>query len=94
MGSEARPPKSARQEEETVIKQIALRLRGLDKWLPAVWLLTNCKNGVSSPVRVNLTLHVGFGVIDDLMRVFFSEPVVRLPEAVRFKEPIERPRAL
>jgi transposase-like protein len=21
---------------------------GLDKWLPAVWLLTNCKNGVSS----------------------------------------------
>ena len=21
---------------------------GLDKWLPAVWLLTNCKNGASS----------------------------------------------
>ncbi len=21
---------------------------GLDKWLPAVWLLTNCKNGISS----------------------------------------------
>lgn len=21
---------------------------GLDKWLPAVWLVTNCKNGVSS----------------------------------------------
>src|SRR5438094_660513 len=21
---------------------------GLDKWLPAVWLITNCKNGVSS----------------------------------------------
>lgn len=21
---------------------------GLDKWLPAVWLVTNCKNGISS----------------------------------------------
>ena len=21
---------------------------GLDKWLPAVWLLSNCKNGISS----------------------------------------------
>src|SRR5438132_1348544 len=21
---------------------------GLDKWLPVVWLLTNCKNGISS----------------------------------------------
>src|SRR5207244_5408793 len=21
---------------------------GLDKWLPAVWLITNCKNGISS----------------------------------------------
>ncbi|MGH9600182.1 MAG: IS1595 family transposase, partial [Terracidiphilus sp.] len=30
---------------------------GLDKWLPAVWLLTNCKNGISS-----YELHRAIGV--------------------------------
>ena len=30
---------------------------GLDKWLPAVWLLTNCKNGISS-----YELHRALGV--------------------------------
>lgn len=30
---------------------------GFDKWLPAVWLITNCKNGVSS-----WELHRGIGV--------------------------------
>lgn len=30
---------------------------GLDKWLPAVWLITNCKNGVSS-----YEIHRGIGV--------------------------------
>ena len=24
------------------------RAIGLEKWLPALWLLTNCKNGISS----------------------------------------------
>jgi hypothetical protein len=30
----------------TIFEDSAL---GLDKWLPAVWMIANCKNGVSSP---------------------------------------------
>jgi transposase-like protein len=30
---------------------------GLDKWLPAIWLLTSCKNGVSS-YEISRALHV------------------------------------
>ena len=29
----------------TVMEDSAI---GLEKWLPAIWLLTNCKNGISS----------------------------------------------
>jgi len=45
---------------------------GLDKWLPAVWLLANCKNGISS-----YELHRAMGVTQKT--AWFMLHRIRLP---------------
>jgi hypothetical protein len=38
---------------------------GLDKWLPAVWLIVNCKNGISSYEVAQSWRHPKIGVVHD-----------------------------